>query len=386
MASTFSAHAGPSSLPSSALNPRRHVNVHAEHVSDVSNTEYPGHYPGEDHSWNLAKFEKSLRVEVQRLSQRSIEFDLVGVDASIANAFRRIMIAEVPTMAIERVYVYNNTSVIHDEVLAHRLGLVPLDVNPRLFEFVHEDKEGKLTDRNTLVFSLDVTCEADKSGPREKGAPRRYINEYVTSGDLIFRPAGEQVSVLSEGSANYSPGPTNKNIVLAKLRPGQQIEMELHAVKGVGKEHAKWSPVATASYRLHPLILLNPSKPVPPHLAEKFARCFSPGVVQIGSNGEVSIDQRAMRKESMSREVFRHKEFEGCVQLKRIRDWFIYTVESEGPHPPQELLPEAIQVMRSKIADIRRAAEALLAGADGEQEGAGQGQGDGDGDVSMRDA
>jgi len=67
----------------------------------------------------------------------------------------------------------------------------------------------------------------------------------------------------------------------------------------------------------------------------------------------------------MSREVLRHNEFEGCVELKRIRDWFIYSVESEGPYAPQDLFPEAIKVMRAKIANIRRAAEALLADADG---------------------
>lgn len=76
----------------------------------------------------------------------------MGVDASIANAFRRILIAEVrpiswinldiiiqiikvPVIAIERVYVWDNTSVIVDEVLSHRLGLVPLNVDPALMQF-----------------------------------------------------------------------------------------------------------------------------------------------------------------------------------------------------------------------------------------------------------
>lgn len=62
-----------------------------------------------------------------------MEFDLVGVDASIANAFRRILLAEVPTMAIETVFVFNNTSVIQDEVLAHRLGLIPIKADPERF-------------------------------------------------------------------------------------------------------------------------------------------------------------------------------------------------------------------------------------------------------------
>jgi DNA-directed RNA polymerase I and III subunit RPAC1 len=67
------------------------------------------------------------------LSDEEIVFDLIGIDASIANAFRRILLAEVPTMAIEHVYIWNNSSIIQDEVLAHRLGLIPLKVDPRAF-------------------------------------------------------------------------------------------------------------------------------------------------------------------------------------------------------------------------------------------------------------
>ena len=59
---------------------------------------------------------------------------MIGIDVSIANALRRIMIAEVPTVAIEHVYMWNNTSVMHDEVLSHRMGLIPIMVDPRMFE------------------------------------------------------------------------------------------------------------------------------------------------------------------------------------------------------------------------------------------------------------
>jgi DNA-directed RNA polymerases I and III subunit RPAC1 len=72
-------------------------------------------------------------VEIQHSNEFEMEFDLVRIDASIANAFRRILIAEVPTMAIETVFVFNNTSVIQDEVLAHRLGLIPIEADPERF-------------------------------------------------------------------------------------------------------------------------------------------------------------------------------------------------------------------------------------------------------------
>lgn len=67
-----------------------------------------------------------MTIKVEKLDSLEMEFDLIGVTPAVANAFRRIMISEVPSMAIEKVYIYNNTSIIQDEILAHRLGLIPL--------------------------------------------------------------------------------------------------------------------------------------------------------------------------------------------------------------------------------------------------------------------
>jgi DNA-directed RNA polymerases I and III subunit RPAC1 len=99
----------------------------------VSSTDYPGHRPGQGAEWNITQFRDNLTIEVQTLNRDDMEFDLIGVDASIANAFRRILMAEIPTMAIETVYIFNNTSVIQDEVLAHRLGLIPIKADPGKF-------------------------------------------------------------------------------------------------------------------------------------------------------------------------------------------------------------------------------------------------------------
>ncbi|GLB38172.1 putative epoxide hydrolase [Lyophyllum shimeji] len=337
-----------------AIDSRRLVGVHAERVTNVSSTDYPGHYPDEDHSWNLAKFRQNLKVKVQRLSQRSIEFDLVGVDASIANAFRRILIAEVPTVCIEHVYAWDNTSVIQDEVLAHRIGMVPLNVDPALVEM--RDASNQATDRNTIVFRLKVLCERNPSAPKGSTDPAvLYKNHELLSSHLVWQPAGEQADVF----AASPPAPTNPNIVLAKLRPGQAVEMELHAVKGVGKDHAKFSPVATASYRLLPHIVIK--KPIPPHLAEKFQKCFAPGVINVDPRTkEVSVDEYNVRRDTVSREVLRHPEFADSVELSRIRDHFLFSIESESAYAPERLLPEAIQLMRRKIATLRKAAEALL--------------------------
>jgi DNA-directed RNA polymerase I and III subunit RPAC1 len=71
---------------------------------------------------------------VLELNEEEIVFDLIGAEPPLANALRRILIAEIPTMAIEKVNMWQNTSVIPDENLAHRVGLIPIKADPRIFE------------------------------------------------------------------------------------------------------------------------------------------------------------------------------------------------------------------------------------------------------------
>jgi DNA-directed RNA polymerase I and III subunit RPAC1 len=99
--------------------------------------------------------------------------------------------------------------------------------------------------------------------------------------------------------------------------------MELHCVKGIGQDHAKFSPVATASYRLMPHIMFR--QPIPAELCDKFVKCFAPGVLaaEVDARGQKQVVVKDMRKDTVSREVLRHKEFDGMIQLTRIRDFFM---------------------------------------------------------------
>ncbi|XP_006638733.2 DNA-directed RNA polymerases I and III subunit RPAC1 isoform X2 [Lepisosteus oculatus] len=312
-------------------------------VRNVHTTDFPGNYPGYDDTWNRKKFEEKFRIDVIRMDENTLEFDMVGIDAAIANAFRRILLAEVPTMAIEKVFVYNNTSIVQDEILAHRLGLIPIKADPRLFEYRNAgDEEG--TDIDTIQLQLKIKCTRNPRASKDSSDPSElYINHMVYSRDIKWTPLGNQADLFAEAGIS----PVHGDILIAQLRPGQELDIVMHCVKGVGKDHAKFSPVATASYRLLPEITL--LQPVEGELAEKLKRCFSPGVIEIESDGGKKFAKVAnSRLDTCSREVFRHDDLKNIVKLGRVRNHFIFSVESTGILSHVILVSEAIKVLMAK--------------------------------------
>ncbi len=306
--------------------------------------------------------------------QFDAQFSLIGVDTSIANAFRRILIAEIPTLAIENVFVSNNTSVIQDEVLAHRLGLIPFTGSKagirEFLTFWRKPREGEdpyatTFDNNTISLQLRVQCTHNKeAGPEERDPRKLYHNAHVYASDITTELLGGQARYFTGDGAIR---PVHPDILIAKLRPGQEIDVEMHMHKGYGWDHSKYSPVATASYRLLPVIKI--LRPILGDDARKFVGCFPEGVAGLervtreearaagsgyeGREGEVKAAVRDPMRDMVSREVLRHPEFEGKVRLGRRRDHFIFSIESLGQWDSDELFVEAVRTLKRKCQVLR---------------------------------
>ncbi|CAG7851358.1 DNA-directed RNA polymerases I and III subunit RPAC1 {ECO:0000305} Short=RNA polymerases I and III subunit AC1 {ECO:0000305}; AltName: Full=C37; AltName: Full=DNA-directed RNA polymerases I and III 40 kDa polypeptide {ECO:0000303/PubMed:3815519}; Short=AC40 {ECO:0000303/PubMed:3815519}; Short=C40 {ECO:0000305} [Serendipita indica DSM 11827] len=349
------------------IDSRRLIKLHKEYISDISSTNYPGVYPDEDNSWDLVDFKKHVKLEFQYVEEERMSLTW-------------IIISEVPTVAIERVYVYDNTSVIQDEVLSHRLGLIPLRIDPRMLEDAPQNYQDDSTDRNTMVFSLDVTC-ADRDGvrPGTTDPEKLYINSSVYAKDLQWVPQGEQETIF----ASDPPRAANPNILIAKLRPEQSIHLEMHAVKSIGRDHTKFSPVGTAFYRLMPHIqLLKPGdrydeesrkvdklEMADQEQAKRFQDAFSEGVIEVKKErGKYYVRVKAPRRDNVTRRILELREFDGMVRLGRVRDWFIYTIESTGQYPAVDIFPVALGVFKSKIRTLKAEAEKLRREWEGSRE------------------
>ncbi|TVU11115.1 hypothetical protein EJB05_44680 [Eragrostis curvula] len=310
---------------------------------------------GVDNSVSVEKFCKNFKIEINRLTEDDMEFDMIGIDASIANAFRRILIAEVPTMAIEKVFMVDNTSVIADEVLSHRLGLIPLNADPRLFDYISENDVPN--ERNTIVYKLHVSCG--------KGSQRITVK----SGELEWLPEGSQLSTTSPAQAGDTQktftsfsqsqkeisdkplGVKFNDITIARLGPGQAIELEAHAVKGVGKVHAKWSPVATAWYRMLPEVVF--LKDVEDDDADELKKKCPVNVFDIEElgNGVKRAVAARPRACTLCRECVMGPTGEK-IELRRVRDHFIFTIESTGAMPPEVLFTEAVKILEEKCERV----------------------------------
>ena len=157
-----------------------------------------------------------VKVKVLADTGNSVTLQLDGIDRSYANAVRRFCLAEVPSMAIDDVVILENSSVLYDEILAHRLGMVPIRTNLERYILPEKCDCGSPLGchKCRVLFVLDA-----------KGKERVTT---VHSGDLV--------------SEDRDIRPVSESIPLVKLAVGQSVKLEAYARLGRGKEHAKWQP------------------------------------------------------------------------------------------------------------------------------------------------
>lgn len=172
-------------------------------------------------------------VQITSMTDGEVRFILRNTDLAIANSIRRVCIAEVPTLAIDSVHVEKNSSVLHDEFIAHRLGLIPLnseDVGN--FNFFRECTCEAGCEKCQVEFSLDVTCDAERMD--------------VTTEHLFS--AHDKVKPVTTTESNEKELP----ILICKLRKGQRLKLRAFAKKSIGKEHAKWIPTTVIAFEYDP--------------------------------------------------------------------------------------------------------------------------------------
>jgi DNA-directed RNA polymerase subunit D len=159
-------------------------------------------------------------IDILQKEEERIVIKFSNVPRQYVNAIRRLSISEVPTLAIDDVVILENSSVMHDEAIAHRLGLIPLRTDLDRFVMPHD-----CDCKSTLGCSKCRVLLVLDSEANEK-------TKVVTSGELL--------------SEDELVKPVSNDIPIVVLAPRQKLKFEAYARLGVGKDHAKWQPTSAA--------------------------------------------------------------------------------------------------------------------------------------------
>lgn len=159
----------------------------------------------------------TIKVKNIKKEKDTIRFEVEGITPQMANTFRRMVLAHLPVMAIEKVIIYENDSVMHDEVLAHRLGLIPLITDTKTYNFKDAcGCKGKGCSNCEVHFNL------------EKKGPCMVYTKDLKPSDIKIKPVYDNMPII-------------------KLGEKQNLKLEAIAQLGRGVDHMKWQ-AALASY------------------------------------------------------------------------------------------------------------------------------------------
>ena len=255
-----------------------------------------------------------VRILENNKEQGKLSFILKDSSPVYANTLRRLMIDEVPTMAIEDIEFSKNNSILYDEIIAHRLGLVPLKTDLKSYNLPEKCKcEGKGCNRCQLKMVLRAT----------KGAGTVYASE-IKSKDPAVKPVFGDTPIV-------------------KLLKGQTLELEATAVLGKGKQHMKWSP-CHAYYKYRPIIEITGEVKNP----EAIIEVDHNNIFEI-KDRKLAINKDRVLECDLSLDF---SEIDKNVKVSASDTEFIFTVESFGQLSCKEMMNKAVDILDEMLDEF----------------------------------
>jgi len=262
-------------------------------------------------------------VEIEFLEKTDDYMRLIvkGVNVPFVNALRRIMLTEVPAMAIDELVILENSSMLNDEILAHRMGFIPLK-----------------TDLDSYNLPEECTCKSEFG-----------CNLCRLTLTLEAEATEKTITVYSEDLESENPDitPVSDKIPIVKLAQEQKIKMEAYARLGKGKDHAKWQPVSMCTYKYLPQIKID---------VERCNACVE--CIKLCPE-KVLIDMKeGIKTQNVIECTLCMDCVDACpqnppaIEISWNKEAFVFRIESTGALPVERIMLEALKILDKKIKEF----------------------------------
>jgi DNA-directed RNA polymerase subunit D len=258
-----------------------------------------------------------MKIKILEKSDSKIKFIVSGVKVSFAGALRRIMMSEIPTMAIEWVDFRKNDSVMPDEVLANRLGQIPLSYDRKGYNLPKECKcKGEGCSRCQVKMTI------------KKKGPGLVYSEDIKSSDKSVKPVIDKIPIV-------------------ELFKDQELQLVATAQLGLGRDHTKWKGAAVG-YKNVPKIKINK---IDKKDLEKFVNVCPRGVFKISGDKLVVTDPLKCNLSMQCVDASKNNE----IEVSPSEDEFVFNVESVSGLKVEDIVLLAAEILGSKMKEFQKA-------------------------------
>jgi DNA-directed RNA polymerase subunit D len=252
-----------------------------------------------------------LKVELIEQREDRIRFLLSGVTPAFANAIRRACMSEVPTLAIDEISIYDNTSVLYDEQIALRLGMIPLQAED--LNLYSRPEECQCGGAGCPGCRVDFMLSAEGPGT-------------VCSRDITFTDPG--VKTAFDG------------IPIVVLGEGEKVVIEGYATTRVGRDHAKWQSGTLCGYKNLAKIEIGECDG-----CGKCVKACPRGVLVLEDNDRVKATN--MLECSLCKLCTEECEY-GAISVNPVLDSFVMNIEGDGSIPVKDLVARASKEIKKR--------------------------------------
>ena len=281
-----------------------------------------------------------MDIEIIEMAERKARFILKNSSPAMANALRRTLLSDLPKMAIHKVDFhlgpltdeagreYESMTPLFDEIIAHRLGMIPVPTDLDLFVPQEECSCG-----GSGCPSCTIEYFLNKSGPCT-----------VLSGDLLPMAAPEHRAALKV---------KDESIPIVELMNDQGINVIATAVMGTAKKHVKWQVCNGVGYKYMPRITVDPASASRDDVRECAGICPK-GVFEV-EDGRLKVVRES--ECSLCKACIEHIKDGQGITVTGDDTCFLFKFETDGSYTAQQALDEAVKILRKEAEEFENQIE-----------------------------